>query len=88
MTVRGANYPRRALDDYPTPTYVTVALLKFMHKELSIRLCDPAPGAGQLVKTFKKTGYREVKGPRDFLQQAWNGDECDFLMNPPYGDWP
>ena len=88
MTVRGADYPRRPMDDYSTPPEVTAALLKFMYKELSIRLCDPAPGAGQMVKTFKDTGYRVVRGPRDFLQQEqdWNGDECDFLMNPPYGD--
>lgn len=86
MVQRGANHPRRANDDYATPGYVVEELLKFMGSELSPRLCDPAPGAGQLVSAFKQAGYREVTGPRDFLLEDWNGErDFDFLMNPPYG---
>ncbi len=91
MTSRGADYRRIAQDDYPTPPNVTKDLLRFMHKDLGMHLCDPCPGRGHAMeKVFKPVGYRPVRGPKDFLTGQFSktalGTEFDLVVNPPYGD--
>ena len=43
MTIRGANYPRRKNDDYPTPPEVLDVLFKHVHFRGST-IFDPACG--------------------------------------------
>jgi hypothetical protein len=85
MTTRGADYKRQPNDDYKTPALVTEDLLRFLKKDLSVRLCDPCPGAGAMLRVFKRLGYRIVKGPKDFITGHFPDTECDFVINPPYG---
>jgi hypothetical protein len=88
MTRRGADYQRKAGDDYPTPAYVTEDLLRWLHNELNIYLCDPCPGPKQaMIKVFKQRGYCVVYGPKDFITGEFPDQaECDFVTNPPYGN--
>jgi len=87
MTVRGANYPRRANDDYPTP--VEAIDILFEHVRFGPRVLDPACGKLQRIveaaarHRHKSVGSDIIYGD-DFLTQT----SCvghDIVTNPPYG---
>jgi hypothetical protein len=89
MTVRGANYPRRKNDDYPTPPEATIALFK--NVKLGSAIIDPACGrrnrivAVALNMGMRATG-RDITSGFDFLtdRPTWT-DTRDIVTNPPFG---
>jgi predicted RNA methylase len=91
MTIRGANYKRRKLDDYPTPPEVTRTL--FDNVKFSRAVFDPACGKRNLiVEVARKKGKRAygrdiAKGGHDFLTHEYQlARGMDIVTNPPYGD--
>jgi len=92
MTKRGADYPRRKLDDYPTPLEVLDVL--FENVELGPSVWDPACGKlKRVAKAAAKHGLgsssTDITGGYDFLsvdtQHKYKSPE-DIVTNPPYGD--
>lgn len=90
MTVRGADYPRRKNDNYPTPPEVAKVL--FDRIWFASTVYDPAAGAGHnILKVAKTKGYRPmssdiIKG-QDFVTRSRPlPDRTDIVTNPPYGD--
>lgn len=87
MTVRGANYPRKANDFYATPPETTRVLLD--HVRFSNWVCDPARGEDAIVKVLVKYGYNTCGGDLskgyDFLIDKFKWTDCDIVTNPPFG---
>ena len=88
MTVRGADYPRRPNDDYPTPPEVLDVL--FEHVRFRGPILDPACGKlKRVILAAERHGYTArggdiVLGHRDFLKTT--DGSCDIVTNPPFGD--
>lgn len=88
MTVRGANYPRRPHDDYPTPAEVLDVL--FANVELGPAIYDPACGRlKRVLEAARRHGRRgtgsDIIGGYDFLRMRANV-AADIVTNPPFGD--
>lgn len=93
MTVRGADYKRRKLDDYPTPPEVLDTL--FENVKLGPEIYDPACGRRRrVIFAAKRHGLRasgsDISGTlikANFLNMV---DGCigpnDIVTNPPYGN--
>lgn len=97
MTVRGADYNRRKLDDYPTPSEVTQALL--MLWRCGKHVWEPAAGKRLMIaNVLKSYGYQVCatditnrNNSVDFLMTGENYDHMNgvpfnIVTNPPYGD--
>jgi len=87
MTIRGANYERRANDDYPTP--VEAVDILFDHVEFGSEILDPACGELQrIVETACRHGYDAIGTDIIFGADFLNSTSCDnhdIVTNPPYG---
>jgi hypothetical protein len=88
MTVRGANYPRKPNDDYPTPPEVLDVL--FSHVNLGPTIFDPA--CGRLKRVMKAAECHGLHGTgsdiiygHDFLSNVYHV-AADIVTNPPFGD--
>src|SRR6516165_6856121 len=56
MSQRNSGFRRKKLDDYPTPPWVTEALLP--HLPARVRtIWEPAAGSGQMARVLKQAGY-------------------------------
>jgi hypothetical protein len=87
MTVRGADYPRRKNDDYPTPAEVLDVLFK--HVRFRGPILDPACGKlARVVKAAERHGYSaggdDIIYGHNFLNST-DGTH-DIVTNPPFGD--
>jgi hypothetical protein len=93
MSQRNSGYRRKALDDYPTPAWVTQALLPHLPPQVRT-IWEPAAGSGQMVRVLKQAGYIVhgsdiTDGLRfDFLnEQNYDFDGYPgeaIVTNPPY----
>ena len=88
MTIRGANYPRRKNDDYPTPPEVLDVL--FEHVRFRGPILDPACGKlKRVVVAAERHGYNAIGDDLiyggDFLATRSTGQH-DLVTNPPFGD--
>ena len=88
MTVRGADYPRRPNDDYPTPPEVLDVLFK--HIRFRGTIFDPACGKlKRVIKAAERHGYtasgNDIIRGEDFLKTLHVGS-CNVVTNPPFGD--
>lgn len=94
MTVRGADYPRRKNDDYPTPPEVLDTL--FDNVELGPRIWDPACGRLKRVITAARR-HGLSAGGSDIIFKGGNSSNFlnmvngslaanDVVTNPPFGD--
>ncbi len=90
-----SGYDRMAHDLYPTPEWVTEALLK--HVTLRGPVWEPCCGDGAMARVLERAGYEVVasdlvdrgfgRGGVDFLECATLPDGCRAIVtNPPYGD--
>jgi hypothetical protein len=96
MGKHGDEYERVPGDAYPTPAWVTEALLE--HVDITgMKLWEPACGAGQMVEVLKAGGAAQVY-PTDLYSYTVPRERLDFLSerepkfaydgiitNPPYG---
>ena len=88
MTVRGANYPRRKLDDYPTPPEVLDTL--FGNVMFDGPIYDPA--CGKLKRVIQAAERHGLPAGGDDIIYGHDFFDCDYVghhdivTNPPFGD--
>lgn len=74
----GYNTSRRALDYYPTPPEVTVALLRFLKLPRETKVWEPACGKGSMSKVLEL--YFDEVTSSDIMEGNY-GNYYDFLSN-------
>jgi hypothetical protein len=89
----GPKNKRRALDFYPTPREVTVALLEYLKLPPS-RIWEPACGAGAMSRVLEEHGHTVYSsditpdcygsGTTDFLTATPGRDFDAVITNPPF----
>lgn len=90
-----SGYDRRAHDFYPTPDWVTRALLK--HVTLRGAVWEPCCGDGAMARVLERGGHKVVAS--DLVDRGFGRGGVDFfactafpagcqamVTNPPYGD--
>ena len=87
MTVRGANYPRRPRDDYPTPPEVVRTLL--VNSSIGPTIFDPACGKrNNIVSAARSLGIsatgNDIVHGFNFLDSHRQVNR-DIVTNPPFG---
>ena len=79
---------RRALDFYPTPKEVTVALLDFLQIPKSLKIWEPACGEGDMENVMRERGYdvigTDIRSGVDFLTADLPKDVEWIITNPPF----
>jgi hypothetical protein len=88
MSQRISGYDRRDHDDYPTPAWVTKALLPHLPPE-DYRVWEPAAGSGEMVKALVEHGLfvcvaTDIATGRDFLVSPPPSSFRGIVTNPPY----
>ena len=88
MSQRESGYERKALDQYETPSWVTLALVSHL-PEINGVIWGPASGRGKMVAALRQAGF-DVMGSGitegvDFLRHAppQTGIRA-IITNPPY----
>jgi len=96
MAQRNSGYKRVEADFYPTPSWVTEALINHawgMDNHKHWKIWEPAEGDGAIVNVFKEYGYRtwgsDIRGHPsvDFLDDKVGlpRPHCNAIItNPPY----
>lgn len=90
MTIRGADYPRRKNDNYPTPPEVSRVL--FESVVFDDVVYDPACGRERkILKVAQRYGYSvagsDIITGADFLEKPRTfTSNFSIVTNPPYGD--
>ena len=90
-----SGHDRRSHDFYPTPDWVTQALLK--HVTLRGRVWEPCCGDGAMARVLERAGHKVVatdlvdrgfgRGGVDFFECSSFPAGCRTMVtNPPYGD--
>lgn len=87
LTGGNSNGDRRALDFYPTPTNVTIALLEFLQLPESWSAWEPACGIGSMANVmdryFEDVLRTDIQYGEDYM--AIKGVRADVVMtNPPF----
>jgi hypothetical protein len=86
MSQRFSEYERREGDDYPTPPWVTRAILGHLDWPLVGTIWEPAVGQGKLVNVLLNEGYTAVGTSEDFLLVEKPPSNVQMIItNPPYG---
>ena len=94
MRQRNLGYERQDKDFYPTPAWVTEALLRTVR--LPKGIWEPCCGNGAMARVLESHGHHVVgtdlvdrgygEGGRDFLMESRLPDGVTaIVMNPPYG---
>lgn len=81
------NQRRSETDFYPTPSDVTVTLLRFLELPKETVIWEPACGEMDMVLVMQQEGYSvvatDIKHGNDFLSMTL--PECDWIItNPPF----
>lgn len=86
MSQRFSEYARRERDDYPTPPWVTYALLEHT-PWLAGMAWEPASGKNKMVRAIRVKGLTVVGTDKDFLSygEPPNVGVTSIITNPPYG---
>ena len=78
MSQRESGYQRKLLDQYKTPAWVTLALIRIC-QELIGKIWEPASGSGKMVAALRQAGFdvvaRDVTEGRG-LPGSGIGDGC------------
>ena len=88
MSQRESGYERRALDQYETPSWVTLALVPHL-PEISGVIWGPACGGGRMVAALRQAGFEvigtDIADGVDFLHRPPpTRDIGAIITNPPY----
>ena len=82
------NKKRRAMDFYPTPSEVTIALLKFLQIPTDTKIWEPACGQNHMVDVMRDFGYEvvgtDIQSGVDFLTAGLPQDVGWIITNPPF----
>lgn len=83
------NKKRNAMDFYPTPREVTVALLEQIALPYGTKIWEPACGQNHMVDVISEYGYdvigTDIQGGVDFLTADLPEDVKFIMTNPPFG---
>lgn len=80
-------HSRRKLDNYPTPSSATIALLKFLDLPKSTIIWEPACGIGEMSKVITQQGYYSVVST-DLYNYDYGIAGIDFTKTTSLlGDW-
>lgn len=85
MSQRNSEYPRRADDDYATPTWLAGTIAPYLHDIGVLNIWEPAPGAGSLVIALGIGGFNVLAPGGNFLTEAAPPFIDAIVTNPPYG---
>lgn len=94
MSRRFSEYAGRERDDYPTPRWVTEAIVPLLKARGINRIWEPAAGEGSMADALVSAGFRvistDLKNGTDFLDHnTWPADIAQradaAVTNPPYG---
>src|SRR5688572_16436944 len=88
MSQRNSGYDRKEADFYPTPDWVTRALVPFIPQRVR-RVWEPAAGGGHMVAALRAAGYEvtatDLATGRDFLIEPNLQEPVDAIItNPPF----
>jgi hypothetical protein len=88
MSQRESGYERRALDQYETPSWVTLALVPHL-PEINGSVWEPACGGGKMVAALRQAGFdvigSDITDGVDFLHHALPETGISAIItNPPY----
>jgi hypothetical protein len=91
MTRYNGDFVRMHKDDYPTPTWASLAVVPWLKRRGIATVYEAAPGDGQMVNAFRAAGLRVLhhEPPFDFLQiepEDLPDDVWCVATNPPYGE--
>lgn len=82
------NKKRNAMDFYPTPREVTVALLEQIALPYGIKIWEPACGQNHMVDVIREYGYdvigTDIQWGVDFLTANLPEDVRFIMTNPPF----
>ena len=85
LTGGGRKEDRRALDFYPTPPEVTIALMEFL-KLKPCRIWECASGNGAMSEVLKYYGHdvieTDINTGTDYLEAKYDADA--IITNPPF----
>jgi hypothetical protein len=83
------NKNRHAMDFYPTPREVTVALLEQIALPIGTKIWEPACGQNHMVDVIREYGYdvigTDIQGGVDFLTADLPEGVRFVMTNPPFG---
>lgn len=84
----GKSDQRKALDFYPTPKEVTIALLDFLQIPKSLKIWEPACGENHMVDVMREFGYEvigtDIQSGVDFLAADLPENVEWIITNPPF----
>jgi hypothetical protein len=88
MSQRESGYERKALDQYETPSWVTLALVPHL-SEINGVIWEPACGGGKMVAALRQAGFdvigSDITDGVDFLHHAPPQTGISAIItNPPY----
>jgi hypothetical protein len=88
MSQRESGYERKALDQYETPLWVTLALVPHLPK-ISGVVWEPACGGGKMVAALRQANFdvigSDIADGADFLRHLPpTRDISAIITNPPY----
>jgi hypothetical protein len=88
MSQRESGYERKALDQYETPSWVTLALVPHL-PEINGIIWEPACGGGKMVAALRQAGFdvigSDITEGMDFLHHAPPQTGISAIItNPPY----
>ena len=87
MSQRESGYQRKLLDQYETPTWVTLGLIPHL-PEFTGKIWEPACGSGKMVAALRQAGFdvvgSDITQGVDFLSQAPETRVSAVITNPPY----
>jgi hypothetical protein len=87
MSQRESGYERKVLDQYETPSWVTLALVPHL-PEISGVIWEPACGGGKMLVALRQVGFdvigSDITDGADFLQHPRpTRDIGAIITNPP-----
>jgi hypothetical protein len=87
MSQRESGYERKALDQYETPAWVTLALVPHL-PEINDMIWEPACGSGKMVAALRQAGFdvtgSDIADGVDFLCHPAKSGIGAIITNPPY----
>jgi hypothetical protein len=89
MSQRASGYVRRDRDDYPTPSWVTHALVPHLPGGGRVKVWEPAAGSGAMVRALAEHDIFDIEATditdgHDFLKQGPPLGLQAIVTNPPY----
>ena len=87
MSQRESGYQRKLLDQYETPAWVTLALIRHLPKFIG-KIWEPACGSGKMVAALRQAGFdvvgSDITQGLDFNSQVPETGVSAIITNPPY----